>query len=480
MKILLMRPQSNLHKTIPLGLMYIAGYLRKTMPNVEVEIVDLRQNYISKKELFAIIEERSPDIVGVSAVSIEGKLTHSLIQTVKSIDKNIKVIIGGPYATSLPYLATKDDNVFCCVIGEGEETMRELVIRISNQLDISDVNGIAYYRNGKYNQSSPREFILDLDSIPMPAYDLINIKQYFRDMRTHSSLQAHSEYSSIFTSRGCPFNCTYCQNIFGKKIRFHSPERVIEEIMLLYHKYGVRELHIEDDCFNFNKKRVKEIANLIRSNELDIKFAFPNGIRADYVDEDITKVLKDMGTYRLAYGIESASLDIQKSIRKRLNLEVARKSIELTAKAGISTHGFFMLGFLGETKKEMLQTINFAKRSKLHTASFSFVIPQPGTQLYYEAVDNGYEFENIDTDQLNPGHTEINISGISTRELYRVRRTAYIKFYLNIGRIYRIYRNTTCKKVLLKGFFSFLNYLIREIALFKYFEKSRRGALWKS
>ncbi len=462
MKLLLMRPQSGLKYIIPLGLMYIAGYLKKYLPEVDVEIMDLRQKNLPDSEITRLIGKSSPDIVGISAVSMEAKLTHSLIRCIKEADKDIKVLIGGPYATSLSKFAVKDSNVLCCIIGEGEKTVRELLVKMSEHsqqsgpVDLSDINGINWSNEGEFIKNPPREFIADLDSLPMPAYDLIDIRNYFRSFGTHSGLQAHREYSSLFTSRGCPYRCSYCHDIFGKKIRYHSAERVIEEISLLYNEFGIREIHIEDDSFNINKERVKKIFNMVIEKGLKIKIAFPNGLRADQIDDEILDLFKKAGVFRLAYGIEAGSKRIQKQINKKLNLDVARKTIELTARKGISTHGFFMMGFLGETKEDMLETIDFALTSRLHTASFSFVIPQIGTQLYYDAIEAGHNFDNIDTDQLNPGDTEINISAVSTEELYRMRRTAYRKFYLNMGRILRLSSTTPRKLLLLKSLLVFL------------------------
>lgn len=199
---------------------------------------------------------------------------------------------------------------------------------------------------------------------------------------------------------------------------------------------------------------------MLKAKGLYVKIAFPNGIRADLVNDHILNLFKEVGVYRLAYSIESGSLNIQKKITKNLNLEEARHNINLTVSKGISTHGFFMMGFLNETKEEMLQTIDYAAKSKLHTASFSFVIPQPGTQLYYDAVKNGYNFEDLDTDQLNPGDTEINISSVSTVELHKLRRAAYKKFYLNPIRIFRIWQTTPQKSILLKSLLVFLTNIL--------------------
>ncbi|MBF0472843.1 MAG: radical SAM protein [Nitrospirae bacterium] len=458
MKLLLMRPPSGLKKILPMGILYIAGYLQNAIPELDIEIIDLRQRNVTDKEISAIIKKSAPDVVGISAVNMEANLVHSMSSVIKSVDNNIKIIIGGPYATSLSTRAVIDKNVYCCVIGEGEATAVELIENIHNGNDerLSDIKGIAFLKDGQYFKTPQRDYISDLDSIPMPAYDLITISDYFRDFGTHSGFQAHREYSSIFSSRGCPYKCVYCHDIFGKKIRYHSPERILQEIRLLYIKYGVREIHIEDDSFNINKERVKKIFNMIIDQGLKIKISFPNGIRVDHVNVEILDLFKRVGVYKLAYGIESASPNIQKDINKNLDLELARKNIKLTAERGIVTQGFFMLGFLGETMEELNRTIDYAASSKLHMASFSFVIPQPGTPLYYQAIDAGFNFKDLDTDQLNPGDTELNISAVSIEDLHLLRRKAYRKFYLNPDRMYRLYKVTPKKTILFKSFMVFM------------------------
>jgi radical SAM superfamily enzyme YgiQ (UPF0313 family) len=462
-----------------MGILYIAGYLKNALPDLEIEIIDLRQKTVTDNDIADIIKKSAPDIVGISAVSMEANLVHSMIKVVKSVNIEIKVIIGGPYATSLSTRAVTDKNVYCCVIGEGEATALEVIklIKEGSTFDLSTIKGIAYSKDGEYFKTLRREYIEDLDSIPMPAYDLIEISDYFRDFGTHSGFQAHREYSSIFSSRGCPYKCSYCHDIFGKKIRYHSAERILDEIKILYNKYGVREIHIEDDSFNINKERVKKIFNMIIDEGLKIKISFPNGIRVDHVNEEILDLFTKVGVYKLAYGIETASPNIQKDINKNLDLELAKKNIKLTADRGIVTQAFFMLGFLGETMKELKSTIKYAASSDLHMASFSFVIPQPGTPLYYQAIDAGFKFNNLDTDQLNPGDTEINISAVSIEELHLMRRAAYRKFYLNPVRMWRLYKVTPKKTVLFKSFMVFMTNILPISSIMR--EKAQ-GMLYKS
>lgn len=435
MKILLTRPNTWIVKTLPMGLLYIASYLQKySSAKYDIEILDLRVLRWNIKQTRERLEALKPDIVGISAVNMEATATHQLADLVKLVNPECKVVIGGPYPSSWPEAVMGHQSVDYAVIGEGEETMRELVQRIEHGQTVEKVRGIAYRReDGEMAITEPRNYLTDLDSLPLPAYDLINVEKYFT-INTHHVLQARSRYLPIFTSRGCPFRCIYCHNIFGKRFRTRSPENVISEIEFLHNKYKVEEVHIEDDSFNVDKDRAANICDLISEKVPGLKIAFPNGIRADLVDEQLLRKFKRAGVYSVAYGIESGSPRIQKLIRKNLDLESALNSINLTARLKIITIGFFMIGFPGETREDILKTITFAKKASLHLASFTRVIPFPGTELSKMGTNSGLEL-CMDPQEFRTEATSINLTAISAKELNDLETYAYRSFYLNVQRL---------------------------------------------
>jgi radical SAM superfamily enzyme YgiQ (UPF0313 family) len=264
----------------------------------------------------------------------------------------------------------------------------------------------------------------------------------------------------ISTSRGCPYQCAYCHNLFGKRIRYHSVENVIEQLRTLKEKYGVEEIEVIDDIFNLDLERAKTIFRRVIEEKLNLKFSFPNGLRSDRMDEEFLDIMKQGGAYRLVFAIESGSPRIQKLIKKHVKLEIAAKNIELAARRGFSLGGFFMLGFPSETEEEVMNTINFALKSKLATATFFVVTPFPGTDLHKMATELGY---NLPQEYEHYQKVSLNVSEIPSEKLEKLRQYALRKFYLNPKRLWLYLRTTPWYH----RFFAKI-YILVMVALFKY------------
>lgn len=452
MRILLIRPNSLIVKTPPpLGLMYVASFIRSKGVPAEIKIVDARRLRLNNAEVKNIIEEFRPSILGITALHFESKEAHAIANIAKSLNKTCVTVLGGPYASSDYKRALEDLSIDYCVVGEGEESFYELTLRILENDTAGSFSGIAFRNNAGCFYQPKESYIKDLNSMPFPAWDMVSLEQYFdsRRLSIGNPLQVEQRAVPVFTSRGCPFGCYYCHDIFGKNTRFRSPENVLEELVYLVSKYGIKEIEIIDDVFNIDKNRAKQICDLIIKNRLKIKINFGNGLRADVMDEELIDKLKKAGAYRIIYGIESGSPRIQEMIGKRLDLEKTKKIIKVTAKKGISVGGFFMMGFTTETKKEILQTLEFANRSRLHTASFYYVKPFPGTKL------NSRINKEI-PDYNSPGFSSYNtlsdnLSCVADKELKDLKRKAYREFYMNIFRVFGIIRTTPNKLSLFKN-----------------------------
>jgi len=463
MKILLIRPNSKIVRTPPpLGLLYLASYIKKMEPGIDLKIVDARRTRLASDAVKGIIEEFNPDIIGITALHFESAQAHKIAKLAKSFNKNCVLVFGGPYASSVYETAMEDSSVDYCVVGEGEESFYELVKRLFSGKQVNDLVGIACRINGVISFQPRVSYIKDLDSMPHPAWDMMRLEEYFdsRRLSIGNPLQVEKNAVPIFTSRGCPFGCYYCHNIFGKNIRFRSPENVLEELEGLVFKYGVKEVEIIDDVFNIDLERAKKICDLIIEKQLRLKINFGNGLRADIMDEELVDKLKKAGTYRILYGIESGSPRIQGMIGKRLNLERAKEVIEMTVKKGISVGGFFMMGFPGESKEEILSTIRFAKRSRFHTASFYYVKPFPGTKLH-----KGFNKAALNYDSQNFSSYNVlsdNISSVSYRELKDLKRKAFREFYLNIPRVIGILKTTPNKMSLFKNAISAFRLIFKD------------------
>lgn len=386
----------------PLGILTLASYLRTERKNeIEVQILDTGFERLPAEKCADKISEFDPDVVGISALSIESAGLHRLAGVAKRVKPSVKVIAGGPHATAFYDFVLKDKNVDYVVAGEGERTFIELLDYLrDDSIPPSDMRGLAQRINGEIVFGGVRSPIEDLDSLPMPAWDLINLKGYsnFTKFTSMNTFVARTPYAPLFTSRACPYRCAYCHSMFGKRFRAQSPPRVLEEIELLHKRYGAKEFHIYDDVFNFDRNRVLEICDQIKKRGLDIKFAFPNGVRGDLMTKDVVRALVQAGAYSITYAVETASPRIQRLIHKNLDLEKVYHAVEWTYEFGAIPCGFFMLGFPTETFEEMKQTIAYAVHSKMLRALFFSVVPFPRTELFeiakraYPHYDFSYEF----------------------------------------------------------------------------------------
>ncbi len=458
-RILLIRPPSkDISRVLPLGLMYLGSALKEK--NIDVKLLDLRLDKFKDADLNEEIKTFNPEVIGIGLLTVESKSAHQIARHIKNTNPTLTVIFGGPHCEADPGLILNDTNIDFMVIGEGEKTFSELVSALQGNGNADKVKGIAYRKNGRIIKTKTREPIMNLDNLN-PDYGLVDLEDYFQFSSSHEYLPQRKRFLPMFTSRGCPFECVYCHNIFGKKIRYISEEEVFSQIEFLHKKYKIEEFHFLDDSFNIDIKRAKGIFDLIFKSGMDIRIAFPNGIRADFIDDELIDKMKKAGVYRLAIGIESASERILKMVNKSLDISNIKNLVKKLDRAGISSNGFFMLCFPTETREEMMKTVNFACSLDLTTAEFSILIPNPGTKLcdsinINQRDEGPYNFENYDYTSVN-----LNQSCVSSEELVKIRRKAYWKFYFSPVRIWNIFKATPQKTLVLKKMFSRAGFLLR-------------------
>jgi len=421
--------------TYPLGLMYLSAMVKHHSPSYKIRIIDLRVTKLSTHKLAEIVESFNPQIVGISAVTMEAINMHEVAAVAKDVIPDSIVITGGPHPTAFYKKILEDPNIDYAVIGEGEETFLELLHTLEKGGDITRVNGIAYRKDNEVQLTPARKYIENLDNLPMPDWDAIDIDLYSR-FYSMTNL-GKRRYMAMFTSRSCPYRCIYCHNIFGKGFRARSPENVIQEIDILYNKYRIKDFEILDDIFNFDKYRAEKICDLIFENNYDITLSFPNGLRTDRLERVTLEKMRRAGTRYISVAVESASPRIQKLIKKNLHIEKVNEMIDIAVSLKIFTNGYFMLGFPTETMEELNATVNFALKSRLHTAHFFIVTPFEGTELYTrfkELVKNN----NINFSEYNYYRASFKLSEVTPRKLFYVQLFAYLRFYFNPVRMVRI------------------------------------------
>jgi len=450
-KILLIRTdmvsEVNPCTTHPLGILSIASVLR-TLGH-QPKLYDRRVEPGGMPALLRAAETFRPDVVGISSLTVESDQMKEVARGIRARFPGAPILVGGPHATSYPETVLETPEVDVAVIGEAERTIAELMPFLETGREPAPVKGIAYRRNGEVVIQEPQPYIEDLDSLPFPAWDLLNLEAYA--VRRGMSTLDPRPYMTLFTSRSCPYRCIYCHHVFGKGFRARSPESVLEEMERLVRTYGIRDFEIVDDIFNLDKDRTRRICELIRERDLRVRLAFPNGLRADILTRELLRQMKEAGTVSASFAVETASPRLQKLIRKNLNLEKAREMINHSVDLGIISNAFFMLGFPTETREEILATIRFAVSLHLHTAQFFIVTPFLGTDMARMFQE---KYEGLDTAFTDYDYNKgaYNLSEVDKEALFRLQRYANFRFYIHPRRILRILRSYPSKRALVRRF----------------------------
>lgn len=353
---------------IPMGLSYIAAVLEKA--GIEVQVMDFLVNDYSKSVLDIKIHEFTPELIGITSVTMNFPIASQILRDCKEIDSNVITIVGGPHASftceeimrELPWIDV-------VVIGEGERTM----LAIASGEKLEEIDGLAYRKNGNFKRTDERGLIDQLDELPVPARHLFPVSQY---------LPANPK-SGMITGRGCPFNCIFCvgHRMVGKKKRFRNPVLVVDEMEQILN-LGFKGINIVDDLFTINKKHVYTICDEIKSRHL--KFNWTCFARVDTVDKELLSIIADAGCNCICYGVETADLEMMKTLKKKITPREVEEAVHLTQGAGIEAMASFILGLPGETEETLLKTIKFAQDLKATCALHAlapFPAPNCGTTL---------------------------------------------------------------------------------------------------
>ena len=418
------KPPSQIH----MGLAYLAGAIEK---QDNVEIVDIDAENISEDSFASLIKNKHIDIVGFTSTTPTFFSSLKLAQIVKKHSSDTITVFGGIHPTICPFETIKNDSVDVVVKGEGEVAFKEISQAVKGGSDFSEVKGIFYKKNGKIVQTSTRPLIEDLDLLAFPARHLFKNNAYtFPDA-------LYRETTSMITSRGCPGRCTYCNahQIFSRRFRKRSAQNIVDEVEFLVKKNNIKEIHIWDDNFITDKKRVLEVRDEILRRKLKVKFAFPNGLRADFLNEEVLKALKDMGTYSIALGVESGSQEILNRANKGIKLQQIKEITNLAKKIGLEIWAFFIFGLPGENAHTAEQTIDFALSLNPDIAKFHILKPYPGSEVYdYLKSKNLLLTQDYDRFGIHTGPVH-KLDDFSPADMLEWQKKAYKKFYLRFSKI---------------------------------------------
>ncbi|MCI0587916.1 MAG: B12-binding domain-containing radical SAM protein [Planctomycetes bacterium] len=428
-------PYTQFTHVHPLGIMCVASGARAA-GFTDLHLIDMKVETLSVADAADRLERLRPEVVGLSAMTYEAGCLHSLAAEVKRRLPGVLVVAGGPHPSVAADEVLEDPSVDYVVRGEADLSFPDLLRAHFGGADLGSIAGISWRRpDGTLARNPDRPPPANLDDLPFPAWDLVPMEKYHTVPRG-GVIYWHREFATLFSSRACPWRCTYCHNSYGKVFRERSARNVLAEIDLLVSRYGVKELVFMDDIFNFKPERAKGICRGLIERDYRLKLTFPNGLRGDLLDEELIGLMRKAGMYRTSIAIESAVPRLQKVMKKNLNLARTEANVRRLAEAGVLTHGFFMLGFPTETREEMRETIRWARRSPFHTAAFFRVIPFKGTALYEQVQQAGHALPT-DWSQYEPYYSDINLSAVPEGEIARLRRKAYVSFYLSPARMLR-------------------------------------------
>ncbi|MBM3255170.1 MAG: radical SAM protein [Candidatus Omnitrophica bacterium] len=414
-----------------LGLAYIAAVLEKA--GYEVQVIDAKSESLSIDEIINRIRGFNPAIIGLSVSTPDFYTAVSLASQIKSSGDYI-ILIGGRHVSALPEETMQEACFDYGIVGEGERTVVELADALSEGQaeNIRQIKGLVLREGGKIVCTPPRPLIEDLDTLLLPARHLFPPLAKYPYLFYNKSLPL----ATIITSRGCPYQCTFCDHaVFGNRVRMRSINNILDEIEMLVRECGINEINIIDDIFSLSLERVEEFCRQLKERKLGISWVC--SARCDSVNKEMLKTMKEAGCWMVYYGVESGDQRMLDISKKNITLESIRQAISWTKEAGICTAASFMLGFPGEDLTSIRNTLAFAKKLSLDRIVVAILLPLPGSELYKNLSDNGQLRRGTGCrschDYYFPQELPYVCDTINLDMLRSYRKKAYRDFYLRPG-----------------------------------------------
>jgi anaerobic magnesium-protoporphyrin IX monomethyl ester cyclase len=419
--ILLITPQRNLRRpgyqylSMPMGLAQIASMLQ--IQGYVVEILDTPiEGYnnwerqpngvykcgLSNDEVKKRVLEFKPDVIGISNhFTARSGNVASMARAIKEVTK-VPIVVGGMHATVCTEQVLQESAIDFVILGEAEVPFLNLINKIkNNETDFDKLQAIAFKRDGQTFISSERVLIDNLNSLPLPAYEILPMDKYFRINPGRDGMTSERRYASIITSRGCPHLCTFCssKNIWSNKWRFRDPNNILAEIELLTRAHDIKEISFEDDNLTLDTARIDFLCREIIHRNLRFKWNTPNGVSVLHLNRNTIQLMKSSGCTRLNFGIESGDPHVLNDImNKNVPLDKIKEVVNIAHEEGLVTTGYFVIGMPGETVESMQRSLNFAKSLPLDEIGLNIAVPYPMTAVEKTAKEQGYL--KIDASQI--------------------------------------------------------------------------------
>lgn len=431
---------------VPLGLAYLAAVLEKA--GHEVRIFDCPPLGVDHRELGKMLADFCPDLVGVTCMTVTAPSALRVASVSKKCCPHALVVTGGPHVTFADHEVLKNHpDVDVVVRGEGEQTLIDLVRCIAEGERFCGVDGISFRKEGKVIRTSDRVLIQDLDRLPYPAYHLFPMDKY----RIFGK-----KVMPIMTSRGCPFQCSFCvtSRMVGKRFRARSPESVVDELEWLKDVYEADAFCFYDDTLTFDKKRIVEICDMIKRRKIGVPWDCQT--RTDRVTKEMLRGMADAGCQLVSFGAESGSQSILSKMGKGTTVEQNEKVIKWAKEAGLLVAISLIVGYPGETIETLKETLDFIWRTRPDDAYLCFAAPYLGTELRRMVSDLGWGMSGDWThyDTMTPAFEN---PSLSNEYMVRLRRSFYDKFYSPFYVLRHFFKNNLYGRIMTR---TALNHLI--------------------
>ncbi len=405
---------------IPLGIGYLAAVLEEN--KYEVDVIDCQVQKPTKKELEKELNRLQPDVIGVTSTTLTYKSATDIVKTAKQSCPNSLTILGGPHVTVLDKQTLSDQTEVDIVVrGEGEQTLLELVDLASKSKlkDLAKVAGITFRKNGKLVQTPDRPFIQNIDELPYPAFKHFQINKYRLFGKT---------YLPVITSRGCPFQCTFClaSRMCGRRFRARSPENVVDELEFLRDTYEADAFSFYDDTFTFDRKRAREICKEMKNRNVDLHWDCRT--RVDRITKKDLAILRDANCQLIHFGVESGSQKMLDAMKKGTTVEQNARAIKWAKEVGILVAISVVVAYPGETPDMLQQTLDFIQKTRPDYVYMCVAIPYPGTELHDLLQELGWEM-TTDWEHFDEQTLVFRNPYISPEKIEEVRRTFFNQFF---------------------------------------------------
>jgi anaerobic magnesium-protoporphyrin IX monomethyl ester cyclase len=408
----------------PINLALLASYLRQFGHEPFIYDFDWFEGGVD--EISRLILAHNPEVVGFTCLTPRIEITLGIAAKIKEFNPGVKIVLGGAHVNAVKEQSLYTSNIDYAIFGEAEEAFAELLKAIKANGDFTKIRNLIYRKGARVVMNPFRPFIQNLDELPFPAWDLLNLQDY-KDPANFNGI-----HMGVMTTRGCPWNCIFCSSgvIWGGNARFRSAENVADELQHIVEKLGITNVMFYDDTFTLNKTRFLKICQEIVKRNLNLRYYCQ--LRVDTIDDEIADGLAKSGCMTAALGIESGDEEILKTLKKGFKKSRAYKAVAALKSVGVPVLASYIIGSPGDTHKSIHKTFELAKELDTNQVKFMICTPFPGTELFKMAVEKGI-LSNSPTPAQCSGITyyqyvAANMSKVSDEELLQYQRDAYSIF----------------------------------------------------